>query len=77
MRVLWSPQSLRDLQAIHDYLAMDSEHYANLTITRIFAAAERLHSFPYSGRIVPERDEPEIREVIVGPFGLCIAFERI
>ena len=68
MRIVWSPQSLRDLQAIHDYIARDSEHYASLTIARIFVAAERLLPFPYSGRIVPERHEPGIREVIVGPF---------
>jgi hypothetical protein len=32
MRILWSPQSLRDLDAIHGYIAKDSEHYADLTI---------------------------------------------
>ncbi|HTR23734.1 MAG TPA: type II toxin-antitoxin system RelE/ParE family toxin [Terriglobales bacterium] len=68
MRIVWSPRSLRDLQAIHEYIATDSELYGNLTIARIFAAAERLSSFPYSGRIVPEMDEPRIREIIVGPF---------
>ena len=64
MRILWSPQSLRDLDAIHGYIAKDSEHYAGLTIARIFSAVEQLIQFPRSGRIVPERDEPEIREVI-------------
>jgi plasmid stabilization system protein ParE len=68
MRVLWSPQSLRDLDAIHEYIAQDSEHYAGLTVVRIFSAVERLIQFPHSGRIVPERDQPEIREVIVGRF---------
>ena len=68
MRILWSPQSLRDLDAIHEYIAKDSEHYAGLTIARIFSAVEQLIQFPHSGRIVPERDEPEIREVIVGRF---------
>jgi len=62
MRILWSPQSLRDLDAIHGYIAKDSEHYAGLTIARIFSAVEQLIQFPRSGRIVPERDEPEIRE---------------
>jgi plasmid stabilization system protein ParE len=38
MRILWSPQSLRDLNAIHEYIAKDSEHYAGLTIARIFSA---------------------------------------
>jgi toxin ParE1/3/4 len=68
MRILWSPQSLRDLDAIHEYIAKDSEHYAALTIARIFSAVEQLIEFPSSGRIVPERDEPKIREVIVGRF---------
>ncbi len=68
MRILWSPQSLRDLDAIHEYIAKDSEHYAGLTVARIFSSVERLIQFPSSGRIVPERDEPEIREIIVGRF---------
>ena len=34
MRILWSPQSLRDLDAIHEYIAKDSERYAGLTIAR-------------------------------------------
>jgi toxin ParE1/3/4 len=68
MFILWSPQSLRDLDAIHEYIAKDSEHYASLTVRRIFSSVERLIQFPHSGRIVPERDEPEIREIIVGRF---------
>jgi hypothetical protein len=31
VRILWSPQSLRDLDAIHEYIAKDAEHYAGLT----------------------------------------------
>ena len=68
MRILWSPQSLRDLDAIHEYIAKDSDHYAGLTIARIFSAVEQLIHFPHSGRIVPERDESDVREVIVGRF---------
>ena len=68
MKILWSPQSLRDLQAIHEYIARDSGHYADLTVARIFAGVERLVQFPNSGRVVPERNQPEIREIIVGRF---------
>jgi plasmid stabilization system protein ParE len=32
MRIRWSPQSLRDLDAIHEYIARDSERYADLTV---------------------------------------------
>ena len=74
MRIVWSPQSLRDLDAIREYIAKDSERYADLTVARIFAAVERLLQFPHSGRIVPERDEPEIREIIAGRFRIVYRF---
>jgi plasmid stabilization system protein ParE len=46
MQILWSPQSLRDLRAIRDYIAKDSEQYAEVAIARIFLAVERLLKFP-------------------------------
>jgi len=74
MQIVWSPQSLRDLRAVRDYIAIDSERYADLTIARIFSAVERLLDFPQAGRIVPERDDPEIREIIVGRFRVVYRF---
>ncbi|MBV9670982.1 MAG: type II toxin-antitoxin system RelE/ParE family toxin [Acidobacteriales bacterium] len=59
---------MRDLSAIREYIAEDSETYADLTVSRIFSAVERLLQFPRSGRIVPERTQPELREIIVGRF---------
>ncbi|PYX46153.1 MAG: type II toxin-antitoxin system RelE/ParE family toxin [Acidobacteria bacterium] len=35
---------------------------------------ERLLDFPQSGRIVQERDDPEIREIIVGRFRVVYRF---
>jgi toxin ParE1/3/4 len=66
--IRWSPQAVGDLESIRDYIARDSARYADLTIARIFASVERLTTFPHSGRMVPELDDPTIREVIVGPF---------
>ena len=66
--IRWSPQALRDLESIRDYIAQDSPRYAELVVTRIIAFVDRLQAFPDSGRIVPERGDPEIREVIVRPY---------
>jgi addiction module RelE/StbE family toxin len=66
--VVWSPEALRDLEAIRDYIARDSAAYADLVVRRIVAAVERLRMFPESGRVVPERTDPSIREVIVRPY---------
>ena len=64
----WSLQALRDLEGIREYIALDSSRYADLVVERIIAAVERLRAFPESGRVVPERDDPQIREVIVRPY---------
>lgn len=66
--IKWSPQAIRDVESIRDYIAQDSPRYAELTVGRLLASVERLHAFPQSGRLVPERGNPEIREVVVGPF---------
>ena len=66
--IIWSPQSLQDLEAIRGYIAQDSPRYAALVVQRIVAAAERLEAFPESGRVVPELNNPEIREVVVRPY---------
>jgi toxin ParE1/3/4 len=75
MRILWSPQSLRDLDAIREYIANDSEHYAGLTIARIFSAVEQLIQFPHSGRMVPERDEPEFAKSLLDVSAWCTGFK--
>jgi toxin ParE1/3/4 len=67
-KLLWSPQALRDLEGIRDYIAIDSARYAALVIERIVTGVERLATFPEAGRIVPERNDPSIREVIVKPY---------
>jgi len=66
--LIWSPQSLRDLEAIRAYIAEGSPFYADLVVRRLVAAVERLRAFPESGRIVPEFNVPELREVIVRPY---------
>jgi toxin ParE1/3/4 len=66
--IRWSPQALRDVESIRDYIAQDSPRYAELVVTRIIASVDRLQAFPDSGRVVPERGDPEIREVIVRPY---------
>jgi addiction module RelE/StbE family toxin len=67
-RILWSPRALRDLDSLHAYIAQDSELYAELVIQRILVSVERLVEFPESGRVVPERNDRNLREVIVRPY---------
>lgn len=68
--LIWSPQALRDIESIRAYIAEDSPRVAELVVGRIIKAVERLKAFPESGRMVPERNNPEIREVIEAPYRL-------
>ena len=68
IELVWAPQALRDLEGIRAYISLDSPLYADLTVRRLVAAVERLKAFPESGRIVRERNDPNIREVIVGSY---------
>ena len=66
--VRWTAQALGDLEAITNFIAHDSTHYASLFVIDVFAATERLEQFPDSGRVVPEKNDPRIREIILGNY---------
>jgi toxin ParE1/3/4 len=68
MAIIWSPRSLHDVESIRDYVAQDSPRVADLVVRRIIKAVERLETFQESGRKVPERNDPGIREVISAPY---------
>ena len=66
--VRWTPQAADDLQAIYDFIARDSPHYAQLTVEDILAVIDRLKEFPLMGRQVPERERDDLREIIKPPY---------
>ena len=53
---------------IHKYISKDSKLYADRFIEKIIIRVDQLESFPKSGRVVPEFDTPEIREIIEGNY---------
>jgi len=66
--IVWTEPAIADLDGIHDYISRDSEIYADSVVLEIVEAAERLGSYPESGRVVPEVGEGSIREIIVGGY---------
>ncbi|MBW6517650.1 MAG: type II toxin-antitoxin system RelE/ParE family toxin [ANME-2 cluster archaeon] len=63
-RIIWSPNASDDLESICEFIAIDSEYYARSFAKGIIKAIERLIVFPESGRIVPEYNLNNIREII-------------
>ena len=66
--VRWTQQAAEDLESIAEFIAEDSPHYARLFVINILQAINRLIDFPRSGRIVPEVNDPVIREIILGNY---------
>ena len=70
IEVRWTSQAAEDLHSIVEFIARDSSQYARLLVVDIFQAVERIAAFPQSGRIVPELNDPVVREVILGNYRL-------
>ena len=75
-KVIWIPAAYEDLERIWDYIARDSLVYARMTVARIVTSARDLSRFPGIGRIVPEFDDPRLRERIVKSYRLIYRVER-
>lgn len=68
MKIFWSPLSIERITEIAKFIAEDKPGAAEKWIDSIFLSAEKLIDFPQSGRIVPELDHEEIREIIQGNY---------
>jgi len=68
VKLIWTDQAINDLGDIGDYIAENSEKYAKLTVKKLFERPEILKTFPQAGRIVPEKNEDNLRELIEGNY---------
>jgi addiction module RelE/StbE family toxin len=68
VKVEWTDAALEQLWAIHEYLAQSSPEYAQRVVDRLTRRTQQIRSFPLSGRVVPEFNKPQIREVIEGQY---------
>jgi toxin ParE1/3/4 len=69
-KVTWTESAWIDLEEVADYIAKDSPHYAGAFIREVRDAARSLAYLAERGRIVPEFNDPLIRELIVKSYRL-------
>jgi addiction module RelE/StbE family toxin len=68
--VIWSDPAKEDLKKIYDYIAGDSKYYAIKVSQEFIEKSEQLVELPKVGRIVPEIEDPNIRELIIYSYRL-------
>ncbi|WCE04910.1 type II toxin-antitoxin system RelE/ParE family toxin [Pseudoxanthomonas sp. JBR18] len=71
--IVWSEPALSDLDAIADYIALESPVAASELVKRIFGHVEQLADHPESGSRPPELGKSRYRQIVEPP---CRVFYR-
>ena len=66
--IVWTSNALTDLTEIGEYIATDSPKYAEITISKLYHKVEILTEHPRIGRVVPETEQENLRELIEGNY---------
>ncbi|MBI4778139.1 type II toxin-antitoxin system RelE/ParE family toxin [Candidatus Desantisbacteria bacterium] len=66
--IRWSPKAALHLEQICEYISQDSEIYASIFAKKVLLTIEDIALFPRIGRIVPEYNNPNLRERIYGNY---------
>jgi toxin ParE1/3/4 len=64
-QLIWSPRATRDLGDLCEYIAKDSERYAQVIARRVVEVVKRIPDQPLAGGIVPEYNLEILRERFV------------
>jgi len=64
MKIILSRVALTDLKQIKDFISKNSLYYADVFTKKLTNSIRKLIDFPNIGRIVPEYDNINIKEII-------------
>jgi plasmid stabilization system protein ParE len=69
MKVRWLLEAYSDLHNIRDYIASNSPLTADKFVIDLYdSISKQLAQFPRLGRVIPELDNPNRREIIYGNY---------
>lgn len=59
------PPGPDDLHAIAEYISFDSAFYSKTVVRTILKVTRNMSRFPFAGRMVPELNDKNIREIVL------------
>jgi len=68
VQINWTDQAVNDLKNIYEFISADSDYYARRELSKIKLRTHNIKLFIRVGRVVPEFNNPNIREVIEGRY---------
>ena len=75
VQIVWTQQARNDLEDIFLFISRDSDYYAQQWAKQVLDKVDLLVSFPKLGRVVPEKDDKSIRELVIGKYRLIYALD--
>ena len=76
MRIVWSPLAVDRASEIVHYIARDKATAAEKWVETVFSKVEQLKISPEIGRIVPEVNNAQCRELIYGNYRIIYRIEK-
>lgn len=68
--IRWTETATQDLEETAQFISRDSRFYASALVRETRAAARSLSTLAERGRVVPEIDVPDIREIFIRSYRL-------
>ncbi len=75
--VRFTEQATDDIDRIATYISTDSPQYAKNFVKRILEKISKLTSFPEMGRIVPEYNAENVRELVYGNYRIIYKIDLL
>jgi len=74
--LIWTRTAVEDLRGMAGFIAADNPDAARRLAEAILAKIERLPQYPTMGRIVPEKEDSTIRELILSPYRIIYQVDQ-
>ncbi len=76
MKIVWSPLAVDRVFEIAEYIALDKPSAAENWVDTVFESVKRLKKFSRSGRVIPEIQLDEFREIILDNYRIIYRIEE-
>ena len=76
LELRWTEQAVNQLGTVAEHISLASPIYAEQVVERLVARLRQAQDFPASGRLVPEMNRVDLRELIEAPTASSIASIR-
>mgnify|MGYP001235136150 CR=1 FL=1 len=76
-KIIWANLAIQDLENIYDYISENSPLYAAKLMSEIIERTELLVTHPKIGRVIPEKEDVEFREIMHGNYRIMYKIHKL